>query len=84
MAIDHQICEAEFVDVADIEAWAFTSSPAEVRLKHDAATGELKGTIAVVAMTRIALGDPEFEQEFPDYAHANSDNHDWTALKKSD
>ena len=84
MAIDHQICEAEFVDVADIEAWAFTGSPAEVRLKHDAATGELKGTIAVVAMARIALGDLEFEKAFPEYGQEKPDNYNWTALTKSD
>nr|WP_172689309.1 hypothetical protein [Pseudomonas fluorescens] len=68
--------EASFADVAYIEAWAFSSPPADVRLKHDASTGELKGTIAVVAMTRIALGDPDFEKAFPEYAHANPKNLD--------
>ena len=67
-----QTSDTSLAYIAYVEAWAFCSSPAEVRLKHDASTGEIKGTIAVVAMTRIALGDPEFEQAFPEYAHAKS------------
>ncbi|MBJ2248883.1 hypothetical protein AB4P91_27635 (plasmid) [Pseudomonas sp. B21128] len=72
MGHDDQTAETSLAYIAYVEAWAFSSSSAEVRLKHDASTGEIKGTIAVVAMTRIALGDPEFEEAFPEYVHAKS------------
>lgn len=72
MGHDDQTSDTSLAYIAYVEAWAFCSSPAEVRLKHDASTGEIKGTIAVVAMTRIALGDPAFEDAFPEYAHSKT------------
>lgn len=64
MGHDDQTAETSLAYIAYVEAWAFSSSSAEVRLKHDASTGEIKGTIAVVAMTRIALGDQNLKKRF--------------------
>ena len=74
MEIGKQLPDAFLAEVADIEAWAFGHGPRDVREKHDASVGELRGTIAVIVMTRIALGDPGFEEAFPEYAHANPNN----------
>lgn len=75
MEIGKQLPDAFLAEVAgaDIELGLLKYRPRDVREKHDASV-ELRGTIAVVVMTRIALGDPGFEEAFPEYAHANPNN----------
>ncbi|MHC5208791.1 hypothetical protein [Pseudomonas chlororaphis] len=62
---------------AEIEPWVFESEPGPIRERLDSSEGEVKFKIALAVQTRIAIGDPAFELAFPEYAHANPDNHDW-------
>lgn len=69
----------EFKRYQEIEEWVFKATPEAVRTEIDQATGKEREDIEMAVMTRIAIGDPDFEAAFPEFAHANPDNHDWSA-----
>lgn len=69
----------EFKRYLGIEESVFKAAPEAVRKEMDQASVQDREHIKMAVMTRIAIGDPELEAAFPEFAHANPDNHDWSA-----
>lgn len=68
----------EFKRYQEIEEWVFKGTPEAIRIRIGQATSVERTDIEMAVMTRIAIGDPGLEAVFPEFAHANPENHDWT------
>ena len=63
----------------EVESWVFKAAKEAIRARLEAATEAENQDIKMAIMCRIAIGDPDFEAAFPEFAHANPGNHKWTA-----